>query len=148
MSKSIYIASALENYLIVRRLQERFQANGVQLSYDWTRQNKDGLPLETTPERLRTAGIAELSGVIKADAILMIMPANRGSHFEVGCGYMLRKPIVILDADTTHRPVALHYLDNIVRCATEDEAFIAVLSYLEHRLTVVPDLLDRLLNHD
>jgi nucleoside 2-deoxyribosyltransferase len=74
-----YIASSLINIENVRQVAENLKARGFQHTCDWTtNSNIDSIT------KLRKIGEEEVSGVLAADAVIVMIPAGKGSHVELG----------------------------------------------------------------
>lgn len=74
-----YIASSFRNVEHVRYTAEQLVLRGHTHTYDWTRHGK-----ATTHAELAAIGEAEMEGVIRSDVFIMMMPAGKGSHIELG----------------------------------------------------------------
>jgi len=137
----VYIASTLSNAERVSALAialwQAGQARGldITITYDWT---PGGYVPDDQPDLKRSVAIKELLGVLNAHVLLVVMPGERGSHFEFGVAYAVQKPIVLLLDRHDGRSPSFHFLDNIVRAHREDDAIDAVLDLL-----VRPPALDR-----
>ncbi|NOU73613.1 group-specific protein [Paenibacillus sp. LMG 31458] len=74
-----YIASSLKNIENVRLLAENLKSLGFQHTYDWSiHSNIDSIT------KLRMIGEEEVSGVLAADVVIVMLPAGKGSHVELG----------------------------------------------------------------
>ncbi|MGG4130493.1 nucleoside 2-deoxyribosyltransferase [Paenibacillus illinoisensis] len=74
-----YIASSLKNLENVRQVTEGLKARGFQHTYDWTKHsNIDSIT------KLHQIGQEEISGVLAADIVIIMIPAGKGSHVELG----------------------------------------------------------------
>ncbi|WP_341281298.1 nucleoside 2-deoxyribosyltransferase [Paenibacillus sp. FSL H8-0537] len=74
-----YIASSLKNIENVRRVAESLKARGFQHTYDWTTHSSID-----TLTKLRNIGQEEVAGVMDADVVIVMFPAGKGSHVELG----------------------------------------------------------------
>jgi nucleoside 2-deoxyribosyltransferase len=74
-----YVASSFKNIETVRNVSERLKSKGFTHTYDWT-QNKRASKME----QLREIGQKEKNAVIEADFIIILLPAGKGSHIELG----------------------------------------------------------------
>lgn len=85
-----YIASSLKNIENVRLVAENLKALGFQHTYDWTaHSNIDSIT------KLRIIGEEELSGVLAADVVIVMIPAGKGSHVELGIALGAGKKIYL-----------------------------------------------------
>lgn len=87
---NFYIASKLENAERVRELAEQLEQFGWKCTYKWY---EHGMVLYK--EDLQAAAAEELSGIIRADLFVMLFPAGRGSHVELGFALARAKDVVI-----------------------------------------------------
>ena len=74
-----YIASSFKNIDMVRYVSEKLLRKGFIHTYDWTQNERD-----LTIEQLREIGQKEKTAVIEADIIIVLLPAGKGSHIELG----------------------------------------------------------------
>lgn len=74
-----YIASSFKNIDTVRYVSEKLIRKGFIHTYDWTQNERD-----LTIEQLREIGQKEKIAVIEADFIIVLLPAGKGSHIELG----------------------------------------------------------------
>ncbi|WP_336770860.1 nucleoside 2-deoxyribosyltransferase [Paenibacillus sp. MMO-58] len=85
-----YIASSLRNIENVREVAEILKACGFQHTYDWTIHSKiDSIT------KLRKIGQEEVSGVLAADVVIVMFPAGKGSHVELGIALGAGKKIYL-----------------------------------------------------
>lgn len=146
MEDCIYIASTLSNAPRVRQLRDKLKTHGISLTYDWTGHYGGNLYVpDDQPIEKRATAERELLGVARAKAILVVMPGGRGTHFEFGAGYILKKPIVILTDQHTGDTPAFHFLDNIVKATTEEEAIRTVIEFVRGERKIDDHFIDRLL---
>src|SRR6516165_1081582 len=138
----IYIASTLGNAERVRALTVALRSAGaerglnIQVTYDWT--SHSALPEaggmvyipDDQPALKRAVAIRELVGVLGCDVLLVVMPGERGTHFEFGVAFAVQKPIVLLLDRHDGKSPSFHFLDSVVRVHTEAEAFTAIFDLL------------------
>ena len=127
----VYVASTLVNWKRVRSICDKFKSRGIQITYDWsvhaekifgegTEINPEGIP---KIDKLAEIALDEVRGVLDCDTILVIMPGERGSHFELAMAWCTATPIVMLmDGETAPRPTSFHYLPRIERITNEQRA--------------------------
>ena len=89
-----YIASSYENRNLVRAASFLFDQNDFLNSYDWTLNDK-----AETFEEYRLIGEEEKQGIIESDFFVMILPAGKGSHVELGMALALDKRIYLYSPD-------------------------------------------------
>jgi hypothetical protein len=74
-----YIASSLKNIDAVRYVSEKMINKGYIHTYDWTENGR-----VSTFEQLKEIGQKEKDAVIDADFTIVLLPAGKGSHVELG----------------------------------------------------------------
>ncbi|MDF2647932.1 MAG: group-specific protein [Paenibacillus sp.] len=85
-----YIASSLRNVDNVRSVARVLKSRGFIQTYDWTTHtNVDSI------SKLREIGHEEVSGVLDADVVIVMMPAGKGSHVELGIALGTKKKIYL-----------------------------------------------------
>lgn len=92
MMGKVYVASSLHNAGRVRHIQNRFVAEEIFVTYDWTVHNQ-----VFDLGDLARIGELEEQGVRDCDLFFMIHPARNGAHCELGMARVLGKHIVILE---------------------------------------------------
>jgi len=147
---NIYIASTLSNMPRVQRLRDALKPHGVGLTYDWTEHNS-GTPYipDSQPLHKRSVAEKELIGVYTAKAILVVLPGGGGTHFEFSAAFVWKKPIVLLVDEAPAYTPSFHYLEDVVRAASESEALNLVLQFVRGERAVSENhFIDRLLRGD
>ena len=86
-----YIGSGLERWEDVRALARALERHGWKQTYDWTA----GLFREKGPAELAEIARLERQGVADADLVVILLPAGRGSHIELGMALALGKPVAL-----------------------------------------------------
>lgn len=87
---SFYIASSLKNKEIVKMMAAQLKMEGFNHSYDWTINDRaDSMDL------LASIGESELSAVSNSDFLVMMLPAGKGSHIEMGIALGLGKRVYL-----------------------------------------------------
>ncbi len=74
-----YIASSFKNIDSVSYVSEKLKSKGHIHTYDWTK-NENVL----TVQELKEIGEKEKAAVLEADLFVMLLPAGKGSHVELG----------------------------------------------------------------
>lgn len=90
-----YIASGLKNCELVRYYSKRLEANGWEHTYNWTK-NICG---KKSMEKLIRYAESEQKGVADADVVILLLPAGRGSHIELGMALAFHKKIFVCSVD-------------------------------------------------
>ncbi|UZJ78644.1 group-specific protein [Fictibacillus sp. KU28468] len=73
-----YIASSFNNIPSVTYVSEKLKIKGFIQTYDWTKERA------STIEDLKDIGQKEREAVIEADFLVVMLPAGKGSHIELG----------------------------------------------------------------
>ncbi|WP_433748089.1 nucleoside 2-deoxyribosyltransferase [Falsibacillus pallidus] len=92
--KKFYVASSLQNIEQVRSISEQLKNKGYVQTYDWTDNSR-----ASTIEELRDIGEKERIAVKDADFLIVLLPAGKGSHIELGIALGQGKPIFIHSPD-------------------------------------------------
>lgn len=89
-----YIASSFTNIERVRYASNELKSKGYIHTYDWT-QNGRGASLA----ELKSVGIEEKHAVIDSDVVIILLPAGKGSHIEMGIAIGTGKKVVLYSID-------------------------------------------------
>lgn len=124
---NFYIASALKNAKQVSLYAEKLKACGWHHTYDWTKDIDD----EITPNRLAAYAAAEQKAINDSDLVVIVLPAGRGAHVELGMALALHKHIFLCTENKTdfqlENTVAFYELPGIVKlCGTVGENVAAI----------------------
>lgn len=116
-----YIASGIWNCGLVNFYAKALEANGWQNTYDWTKQISGG---KTVGELAEYAQL-EQKAIADSDAVILLLPAGRGAHVELGMALALKKKIYLCaaakEAFSVKNTVAFYQLPDIVRFIGTDE---------------------------
>lgn len=96
--KKVYVASAAEDWPHARRVQVMLNHCGFEITHDWTekiRQGMDDVAAQQSPEVWRELAMADMAGVLAADALVFVAPGARGAHTELGAALALGLPVVV-----------------------------------------------------
>lgn len=117
-----YIGSGMKNCELVNYYAKILKDNGWEQTYDWVKNVSDDVSLE---DMIKYATL-ESQGIVDSDIVIILLPAGRGAHIELGMAMALNKKI-FLCSDTKEEfsienTVAFYELPNIVRLiGTADE---------------------------
>lgn len=110
-----YIASGIRNCGLVNFYARALEANGWQNTYDWTKQING----DKTVEELAEYAQLEQKAIADSDAVILLLPAGRGAHVELGMALALKKKIYLCAAVkeefSIENMVAFYQLPDIVR---------------------------------
>lgn len=86
-----YIASSFANIKKVREAAGLLKAQGFEQTYDWTENTR-----ASSIEDLKRIGQLEREAVCEADFLVVLLPAGKGSHIELGIAAGQGKPVYLL----------------------------------------------------
>lgn len=116
-----YVASSFKNIDKVRYVSKQLAQRGFTLTYDWT------IPDEAlTLERLKEIGQLEKRAVSEADVVIVLLPAGKGSHIELGLALGFGKKVILYAPDDEvnriEKTSTFYQLDEVDQCiGTLDE---------------------------
>ena len=116
-----YIASSLKNIDQVRYVSKRLIVKGFIHTYDWT-VNKN----INTLEELKAIGQKEKNAILEADFVVVLLPAGKGSHIELGIAIGNGKKVYLYsenrEVDNIETTSTFYHLPEIEKCfGTMDE---------------------------
>ena len=130
--KKFYVTSSFKNRQAVRSVSKGLKEKGFIQTYDWTENNR-------APEigELKRIGLLEKKAVMDADFLIVLLPAGKGSHIELGIALGLEKPVYLYspDDEVNHPDTTstFYHLDNVHQYVGSLNAFVqTVLSKEQH----------------
>ena len=91
------------------------EENGWRHTYNWAK----NINYEETVEDLIEYSKLEKKGIIDSDVVIILLPAGRGSHIELGMAIALNKKIILCSATkedfSIENTVGFYELPNIVK---------------------------------
>lgn len=90
-----YIASSFKNIDTVRRVTEELKSKGFIHTYDWTEGRASSIA------ELEAIGSSEKNAVMEADIVMILLPAGKGSHVELGIALGTGKKVFLYSPDET-----------------------------------------------
>ncbi|WP_141505732.1 nucleoside 2-deoxyribosyltransferase [Paenibacillus luteus] len=122
-----YVASSFKNVEVVREVARKLRDRGFTQTYDWT-ENKD----VTTYEQLRDIGEKEKEAIIESDCMVVIYPAGKGSHVELGIALGLGKKIYLYSPDNEinnfNNTSTFYHLREVEKCSGTIEGLISKIA--------------------
>lgn len=88
---NFYIGSGFKNCELVNYYSKILEENGWHHTYNWT---KNAIGDETIEDLIEYANL-EQKAILDADAIIILLPAGRGTHIELGMALALNKQIFL-----------------------------------------------------
>ena len=113
--KKFYIASSLKNIDQVRNVSNRLKDKGFIHTYDWTVNEKI-----TTLEELKAIGQKEKNAILEADFVVVLLPAGKGSHIELGIAIGNGKRVYLYspnkEVDNIETTSTFYHLSEVEKC--------------------------------
>ncbi|WP_404450666.1 nucleoside 2-deoxyribosyltransferase [Virgibacillus necropolis] len=119
-----YIASSFQNKDMVRYASQKLIAKGFTHTYDWTMNQR-----ATEPESLYAIGEQEKNAVQNCDVFIMLMPAGKSSHVELGIALGLGKLVYIYSPEeiAPSDDSTFYYVDGVTRIYGEIDHFLSMI---------------------
>lgn len=119
-----YIASSFQNQDMVHYVSQKLIAKGFTHTYDWTKNQR-----ATEHLSLNAIGEQERNAVQSSDIFIMLFPAGKSSHVELGIALGLGKLIYIYSPEEINLDTAstFYYLDDVNRFSGEIDHFISMV---------------------
>lgn len=121
--RTFYIASSFKNKNEVRNISKLLIDKGYIHTYDWTLNNR-----ATSLQALEKIGKEELAAVKNSDFIIVILPAGKGSHIELGIAIGLGKKIFLYspnkEVNNLEATSTFYHLPEVNKCYGEVEDLI------------------------
>ena len=86
-----YVGSGMKNCKLVNCYAKLLKENGWEQTYDWVKNVSDDI---TRDDMIRYASL-ESQGIIDSDVVIILLPAGRGAHIELGMAMALNKEIFL-----------------------------------------------------
>ena len=110
-----YIGSGFKNCELVNYYSKILEENGWEHTYNWTK----NISNDETIENLIEYSKLEQKGIKDADVVIILLPAGRGTHIELGMALALNKKIFLCSATkdefSIENTVNFYQLPNIIR---------------------------------
>lgn len=84
-----YIGSSIKNYELVNKYSKVLKENGWIHTYDWVKNINGDISIKELAEYAKK----EKQGIIDSDVVIILLPAGRGTHIELGISIALNKKI-------------------------------------------------------
>ena len=117
-----YIGSGMKNCELVNYYANLLKENGWEQTYDWVKNVSDDVSLEDMIEY----ATLESQGIVDSDVVIILLPAGRGAHIELGMAMALNKRVILCSTTkeefSIENTVNFYQLPSIVRLVgTVDE---------------------------
>ncbi|MDE6656456.1 MAG: hypothetical protein K2J85_05650 [Anaeroplasmataceae bacterium] len=110
-----YIGSSIKNYELVRFYATALKNHGWIQTYDWVK----NIHNEPSKENLTAYAQLESQGIFDSDIVIILLPAGRGAHIELGMALALNKKVFLcsssLEEFSIANTVAFYELPNIIQ---------------------------------
>ncbi|WP_409253832.1 nucleoside 2-deoxyribosyltransferase [Bacillus sp. SCS-153A] len=133
-----YVASSFKNIQQVRYVSDQLKRRGFSQTYDWTQNQR-----AATIEDLEQIGRAEKQAVMESDIVVILLPAGKGSHIEMGIALGLNKKIFLYSPNDEVNDLAetstFYHLPSVEKCFGSLDDLLKVITFttrnLSHRST-------------
>lgn len=86
-----YVGSGMKNCELVNSYAKLLKENGWEQTYDWVKNISDDI---SRNDMIKYASL-ESQGIIDSDVVIILLPAGRGAHIELGMAMALDKEIFL-----------------------------------------------------
>ena len=86
-----YVGSGMKNCKLVNCYAKLLKENGWEQTYDWVKNVSDDISRD---DMIRYASL-ESQGIIDSDVVIILLPAGRGAHIELGMAMALNKEVFL-----------------------------------------------------
>ena len=125
-----YIGSGMNNYEIVNLYAKQLKEYGWIQTYDWVK----NIHNDISKENLTKYAQLELQGIVDSDIVIILLPAGRGAHIELGMAVALNKKLFLCSSTeedfNIENTVAFYELQNIIKLTgTQNENLKEIFNY-------------------
>ncbi|MCI8540274.1 MAG: group-specific protein [Erysipelotrichaceae bacterium] len=110
-----YIGSGMKNCELVNNYAKLLTDNGWEQTYDWVKNVSDDVCLKDMIEY----ATLESQGIIDSDIVIILLPAGRGAHIELGMAMALNKRVFLCSSTkegfSIENTVAFYELPKIIK---------------------------------
>ena len=130
-----YVGSGMKNAKLVEYYQEKIKEAGWEQTYNWVKNINSDINID----EIREYAKLEQEGVMNSDVVVILLPAGRGAHIELGMSIALNKKTflcsIIEDEFSIENTVTFYELPNIVKLVgTADENIKEILKFSREKL--------------
>ena len=86
-----YVGSGMKNCELVNYYANLLKENGWEQTYDWVKNVSDDISRD---DMIKYASL-ESQGIVNSDVVIILLPAGRGAHIELGMAMALNKEIFL-----------------------------------------------------
>lgn len=130
-----YIGSGFKNCELVNYYSKKLEENGWKNTYNWTKNiNKD-----ITIEDLKEISKLEQRGISDSDIVIILLPAGRGTHIELGMSIALNKKIFLCTSNkeefSIENTVGFYQIPSIIKLiGTADENIKEIMKVISTKI--------------
>ena len=129
---NFYIGSGMKNCELVNYYAKILKENDWKQTYNWVENINEDVSIED----MTVYAKLESQGIIDADVVIILLPAGRGAHIELGMALALNKKIFLCSATkeefSIENTVAFYGLPNIIQLiGTADDNKMKILKYVQ-----------------
>ena len=122
----VQTASSFRNIETVRSINHQLTRQGHHLTYDWTRSDR-----VDTPAALQRIGQLELDAVKASDCLILVLPAGKGSHVELGIALSNQISVFLCMLDSTSwigpEASTFYHIGDVRPCFGQTEDWVRVI---------------------
>jgi len=139
-----YVGSGMKNCELVNYYAKILKKNGWNQTYNWVENINADVSIEDMTEYAKL----ESKGIVDSDVVVILLPAGRGAHIELGMALALNKKIFLCSATkdefSIENTVAFYGLPSIVQLVgTADENIKNIITLSNNNITI-----KEISNHD
>lgn len=125
---NFYVGSGMKNCELVTYYAERLKEYGWYQTYDWVG-NVNG---DVSMEDMKEYATLEKQGIVDADVVIILLPAGRGAHIELGMALALGKRLFLCSQTeidfSLENTVAFYELPSVEKLiGTKDENIAEIM---------------------
>lgn len=129
---NFYIGSGMKNCELVNYYAKILKENDWKQTYNWVENINEDVSIED----MTVYAKLESQGIIDSDVVIILLPAGRGAHIELGIALALNKKIFLCSATkeefSIENTVAFYGLPNIIQLiGTADDNIMKILKYVQ-----------------
>lgn len=132
-----YVGSGMKNCELVNYYAKILKENGWNQTYNWVENVNADVSIEDMTEYAKL----ESKGIVDSDVVVILLPAGRGAHIELGMALALNKKVFLCSATkdefSIENTVAFYGLPNIVQLVgTADENIKKIITLSNNNITI------------
>ncbi|TYS16167.1 group-specific protein [Rossellomorea vietnamensis] len=124
-----YTASSFKNIESVRNINQELQRIGYIHTYDWTQNDR-----ASSREELERIGREEKRAVMESDFIIVLLPAGKGSHIELGIALGLGKKVFLYSLENADlaSTSTFYHLPEVEQCFGSLDDLLGKVAAFQH----------------